>query len=48
MIDIMKELDKYITRVRGVAKVVSNAEAMTRESLESDIRLSRSGKKAIK
>ena len=48
IIDVMKELDKYITRVRSVAHVVSNAEALTRESIENDIRLSRSGKKAIK
>jgi hypothetical protein len=47
-IDILKELDKYITRVRGVAHVVSKAEEMTRDSLDNDIRLSRSGKRAVK
>jgi predicted PurR-regulated permease PerM len=47
-VDILRELDRYITRVRWVARAVSKAEAMTRESLDEWIRLSRSGKKMEK
>ncbi len=48
IIDIMKETDKYITRVRGITKAVSTAESLTREAIEDNIRLSRSGKRAEK
>jgi len=48
VVDILRELDKYITRVRGIAKAVSTAETLTRESIEENIRLSRSGKRAEK
>lgn len=48
IIDLMKEVDKYITRVRGITKAVSTAESLTREAIEENIRLSRSGKRAEK
>lgn len=45
LVDILKDIDQYVTKIRHASSAVHDMKDQTKESISSEIRLSRSGKR---